>query len=229
MLIGGVNSRLAQVRAIVEMAGLSSRLIFGIIPYPSQYLSHAMVGPSHAIIALAATVAMGRTTGVTPDRLGLLCILVGALLPDIDGRGAITKPGTMLRGVLPRFLTVALNWIGQIVSAAIALVSKHRGFFHWPLLALILMILGYRYEWTWLVWCGFGYMTHVLADALTPEGVPFLAPWNRKPMGLGLVKTGSWAEAGLDVILLVFVMVCGYPLLPEAYLAGFDEIRRHIK
>ncbi|NLF24257.1 MAG: metal-dependent hydrolase [Deltaproteobacteria bacterium] len=183
-----------------------------------------MVGPSHAIFALAATVAVGRTTGITPDRLGLFCVLIGALLPDIDGRGSITKPGTLLKRVLPRFAVVFFNWIGQMVAELVQMISKHRGFFHWPLLALILMLVGYRYGLSWMSWLGFGYLTHILGDALTHEGVPFFAPWSRRSYGLGLFKTSSWTEALLDAFLLIFIVVCGYPLLTHSLLEGFEEI-----
>ena len=188
-----------------------------------------MVGPSHAVAALAATVALARLGGVCPDRLGLLCILVGAIFPDIDGEGSITRPGTLLRGVLPRFLVRMLDALGQLLNAMIKSVSRHRGFFHWPMLSLLLMLFGWWYGLGWVAWFGFGYLTHILADLLTCEGIAVFAPLSWKPFCLKLFRTSSVAELMVDIVLLGAVIYWGYGLLPESYLRGFEEIQDYYR
>ena len=56
-----------------------------------------MTAPTHIVTGLATVVVVGRVTGVTPDAVSLMAIVFGSLAPDIDGKGVITRPGTILR------------------------------------------------------------------------------------------------------------------------------------
>jgi inner membrane protein len=189
----------------------------------------AMVGPSHAVVALAATVAVARLGGFAPDRAALFFVLVGALMPDIDGEGSITKPGTMLKHFLPRFLVGLLDAVGQLINAMVKAIARHRGFFHWPLVAILIMAAGRGFHLHWLTWFGFGYLTHLVADAFTPEGVPLLAPYSYQQYSLGLIKTRSVGELAVVLLLGCAAAYWGYPLLPEGYLRGFEEIREYYR
>jgi inner membrane protein len=188
-----------------------------------------MVGPSHAVAALAATAVFARLTGLAPDRAGLLFVLIGALVPDIDGEGAITKPGTMFRRMLPRVLSDFLDAIGQLINVIVKAFTKHRGFFHWPVWPLVMMICGWACGLPWLFWFGFGYFTHILADSLTVEGVPLLAPFRSDSYGLKLFKTGSFGELVTVIILALVAVRLGWGLLPEGYLRGFEEIKAYYR
>jgi len=57
----------------------------------------------------------------------------------------------------------------------------------------------------------FGVGTHLLADALTPSGVPLFWPLSRRRVSLGLVQAdnrlANWGLLGLGVFLTALVVV----------------------
>ncbi len=89
--------------------------------------------------------------------------LLGALLPDIDHPSSL--PGRLLR----------------IFSLPISKLCGHRGFTH--SLVAWLLVMAACYQWIPIEWQVpndliqaflLGYLSHLIADMLTPSGVPFL-------------------------------------------------------
>ena len=173
-----------------------------------------MTAPTHILTGLASIVVLGRATGITPDSVGLLALIVGTLAPDIDGNGSITRPGTILRQLLGRGIGRILDAVFEILAALVNLMFGHRGFIHSPAVAIALMLAAVFTTSESLFWFGAGYLTHILGDAMTPAGVPLLSPLSNRRFALGWMKTGSGREGAVAVALLLFVCVFGWALLP---------------
>lgn len=88
---------------------------------------------------------------------------LGSLLPDIDHSGS--KLGRRV------------PWIGKVL--------KHRGITH-SLISLVLVTTANK-------WLGLGYLTHLLLDMLTKQGVQLLYPL-KGMYGLKLISTGGIIE-----------------------------------
>jgi inner membrane protein len=137
-----------------------------------------MMARSHVVIGLATWVAVApllHLSVVEPVHVGLA--LVGSLLPDVDH---------------PK------SWVGQRtrpISTAIASVLGHRGVTHSAIavLGLSLLLLHAGYRWGGVSALAVGYLSHLGADMLTPQGLRLA--W---PLGgiwaFPLCRTGSPAE-----------------------------------
>ncbi len=175
-----------------------------------------MTGPTHAISGIAAFVAVTRILGIEPTAVQLLACLVGSLAPDIDTDGTISRPGTLFRFFLGWKLGKVIDKLFAGVSALINLAFGHRGFIHAPIVGIGLMAIGVWWQQAWLEWFGVGYLIHLVGDLLTPMGIPLLSPFSAEQYHLVGLRSGSRAEVLLASGLALFVIVAGWPLLPEA-------------
>jgi inner membrane protein len=120
-----------------------------------------MRAPTHATFGLAFTIAAGTVLGLTLTPAVAACVLVGALLPDVD-------TPTSLLGRCCRPLA---GWLERRVG--------HRALTH-SLLGLALATLAVLpLAWVngrWPVAFALGYLSHLLVDAANPPGVPLLYP-----------------------------------------------------
>jgi inner membrane protein len=120
-----------------------------------------MRAPTHATFGLVFTIAAGTVLGVALTPAVAACVLLGALLPDIDtptslaGRCCRPLAGWLERRVGHRTLTHSL--------LGLALASL-------PVLPLAWI------EPRWPVAFALGYLSHLLVDAANPPGVPLLYP-----------------------------------------------------
>lgn len=189
-----------------------------------------MVGPSHAVVALASVVGIGRLLDVTPNAWGLIAILFGSLSPDIDGgEASISRPTRLLGGFIPRGIGNIVDSIVRALSHLIKVVVGHRGFFHWPILGGAIIAGGVWFRIPWLAWFGVGYLSHILADFLTHEGVPILGPLSFKKHGLELFRTGSVLEAVIVAVLALVTIYFGFGLLPLELQQGFIDLRQYLR
>lgn len=108
---------------------------------------------------------------------------IGALAPDIDSPKSIVGRAAMPLGMIVGFL------------------FGHRGIFHSMAVPFVLF-LSYAFflPSVYLLAFIFGYMSHLILDAITPEGVRLLHPFSRLHVR-GFVSTGGLAEV------LVFLMI----------------------
>lgn len=149
---------------------------------------------------------------------------VGALLPDIDlatsdiayetgtGRGQGCLTGWFFRGLRRlmgghRAFTHSL-WAAAICAAVFGLQlgAVQLGGQTWPLLWP-----GCLGPWSDLGTAfTLGYLSHIVADMLTREGVKFWYPLSRAEVGLGpralRFSTGSWVEYACVVALVMVVI-----------------------
>jgi inner membrane protein len=137
-----------------------------------------MMARSHVIVGLATWIAAApvlHIPSLDPAWLGL--VVAGSLLPDIDH---------------PK------SWVGRRtrpVSTAIAATFSHRGITHSAIavigLTILLLHAGYRRAGVSAL--VIGYLSHLAADMLTPQGLRLAWPASRT-WGLPLCRTGSAME-----------------------------------
>jgi membrane-bound metal-dependent hydrolase YbcI (DUF457 family) len=120
-----------------------------------------MRAPTHATFGFVFTIAAGTVLGLALTPAVAACVLLGALLPDIDtptswiGRCCRPLAGWLERRVGHRTLTHSLLGLALVTLPALSLAWIDP---HWPL-AFVL-----------------GYLSHLLVDAANPPGVPLLYP-----------------------------------------------------
>lgn len=181
-----------------------------------------MTAEGHLLFSVASLV-MAHKLELTPelaqgDWLHMVPgALLGALLPDIDHPSSI--PGRLLR----------------ILSLPISKLCEHRGFTHSLVAWLLLTITCYQWlEMQWPIPSDLlqafllGYISHLIADMLTPSGVPFLWPLPMRfcfPILRG--KSNKRAERFIAIVLTV----CAFSL-PASYnfdlYSQFESIIKYI-
>jgi len=144
-----------------------------------------MMARSHVVVGLAAWIAAAPVlhfSSLDPVYLGLA--VAGSLLPDVDH---------------PR------SWVGRRsrpISTAIAALLGHRGVTHSALavlgLTVLLLYAGYRRGGVSALVVG--YLSHLAADMLTPQGLRLAWP-HRRTWGFPLCRTGSPTESIIVLVL----------------------------
>ncbi len=124
-----------------------------------------MRAPTHATFGLVFTIATGTVLGITLTPVVAACVLLGALLPDIDtptspiGRCCRPLAGWLERRVGHRTLTHSFLGLALATLPVLPLV--------WPLAWL---------DPRWPLAFALGYLSHLLVDAANPPGVPLCYP-----------------------------------------------------
>ena len=161
-----------------------------------------MLARTHQIIGITAGVgyylAVAEPTyGPATFAAVIIASSIGSLLPDLD------QPTAKIWDSIP--------YIGHSVGKASAPFFKHRSFLHSILGMLIFGWLVSRLLQTFPEYWGIsiypvficfiiGYITHLIADMFTVEGIPLLFPWQRmiglppKPFEGARIMTGKWFE-----------------------------------
>ena len=132
-----------------------------------------MLGITHVAIGASFGVLVATTTDepLTLSEWGFL--LIGSLAPDLDqGNALISRPGSLLFRFLPRGPRVFLDVIGLAVSKLLSTLFGHRNFIHWPVLGMSFIGCGILSGLHPLIWFGWGYLLHIVADACTRGGCP---------------------------------------------------------
>lgn len=173
-----------------------------------------MTGRTHDLMAfttlsfILATQTMPKMTLATA-LIALSANFIGALAPDID------QPTADLWRRIP-----AGSVVGRIITP---ILGGHRYISH-SLLGIFLFGFVLNYLLTLakavvlvdmnIVWWSFmiGYVSHLLIDSITHEGVPWLFPIPYKfgfpPWSFLRVKTGGFVEQA--IIFPLLMVICGY-------------------
>lgn len=171
-----------------------SHVTIGVVTYASLW--------THPLEPLAVPL-FGGVRHPVAAAVALLIVALGSLLPDIDHA----------RSTLARERIVGVP-ILRPVSWGIGAVFGHRGPTHSLLAFVALLLLGQWPSFPWayvnLGWLlGWGYVWHLVADALTKSGIPLFWPL---PVRFGLppvrrlrFTTGTWPEA---VVVSLIVLGC---------------------
>lgn len=160
-----------------------------------------MKGASHFIIGLGAAVVVHRIYAPFGDGWQALALAgvaatVGALLPDVDSDESIIRRSTG---------TARSNGcIGKLAALGIsAITGGHRVGTHtavaWLVISAIAWLAGRASGLTPVaIAFSVGYLSHLLADALTVEGVPLFWPLAKRRVCLLpsfiAIRTGTFAE-----------------------------------
>ncbi len=168
-------------------------------------VTHGLLGP----LGLAGLAALTANTAAWPhEPLGIAYLAataaVAALLPDIDSDEAVIRQVTGTAR--------SRSLLGRAFSFALRLATGHRGALTHSLLAWVVVsfIAGMHfYGNMFFVAFSVGYLSHLLADALTPQGVPLFWPLYRGrirflPRRLA-IPTGSAAEYIFTVVVGMIV------------------------
>lgn len=152
-----------------------------------------MIFLTHLLGGILAVVYFGHffgLSGSSSEKAFLIAIaMLFSILPDID----------MIKSKAGRHL--------QPFSNVFSFVFRHRGFLHSFIFAAI-VYFGIRYLLSPEIAAAaaIGYLSHIILDALTKEGVMPLSPLSRLRLR-GFVKTGGILEkaifAAISVLLLL--------------------------
>lgn len=159
-----------------------------------------MTARTHDLFAFASLVTVSAF--FPPENINILTLIgavlaadMGALIPDMDGGGnrlwqllpAGEKAGKILRRIFYRHRTITHSALGAFLIFKFFswLLPKflNPGFINPEIILFALMI---------------GYLSHLLADSLTEEGLPLLFPLDLNfgipPIKRLRIKTGKWFE-----------------------------------
>jgi inner membrane protein len=137
-----------------------------------------MMARSHVVVGLTAWVATAPLLHIpTLNPIYLALVVAGSLLPDIDH---------------PR------SWVGRRtrpISTAIASAFSHRGITHSAIavIGLTALLLHAGYRRAGISALVIGYLSHLAADMLTPQGLRLAWP-ARRTWGFPLCRTDSPME-----------------------------------
>jgi inner membrane protein len=164
-----------------------------------------MLGYTHIAIALTSAAIVIKT----PEQLipGLAAAAAGSLLPDIDTPGSTLRyhlhkhTGILLFPVLTAAGCLLLkhgyfslySFVLYLTYIILAFLLPHRTFTHSILGFAAFMSVFSGMHWYILLPAAAGYGTHLLADLLTPAGIPVFYPLS-KNFKIPLVRTGSISD-----------------------------------
>ena len=114
-----------------------------------------------------------------------------ALIPDIDIEGSKANK--------------ALGMLGK----GFASISHHRGFFHTPILYLILARLIYIFSPVLAIGFGIGTFSHLVLDTFNYKGIMWLWPLTKKHYHIARVKTRSVGE-NIFMVAMIAITVISY-------------------
>lgn len=136
---------------------------------------------THLVAGLIAAILFVEFVSVPNQIIAALFVLLGSILSDVDEKHS--RLGKLFP-MIPKLFV-------------------HRGFFHSIALGTAMVIALSFVAPLYAAGFAIGFLTHVLLDALTPQGVrPF---WPSDVRLKGFVKTGSVLEALLFIILVIVV------------------------
>lgn len=159
-----------------------------------------MIARTHNIFAFASLITVA--VFYHPEELNTITLLtsliansVGSMFPDIDQ--ATNKLWDMLPmgDAVGQFVTKALLPHRSFSHSAIGIFSFGLLFSN-----LLPLIFNATYIDSWMVFVSFivGYISHLMADGFTEEGLPLLYPIRYKfgfpPIKKWRIKTGKWFE-----------------------------------
>lgn len=138
-----------------------------------------MLGKTHLLAAATVFIGLYTLGFISKPLFFFLGLFIGSLFPDIDSQ-------TSILGRKVKFLSFFL---------------KHRGFFHSPILLILLLVVIYPIHPGLAIGFATGFILHVLLDMITKEGItlPFLG--KRK----GPLRVGSWQEHIFQLLLIIII------------------------
>lgn len=165
-----------------------------------------MTGRTHLTIGIATGLALASGLDAAPRDMGIIVLIAifGSLLPDAD------HPQSLISGWIPGM-------------GAVSLFFRHRGFTHsisFIFTFTVLLAFGFRaalgtdFPQHLAAALLLGMLSHLIADMLTPFGVPLLLPFSGRAFKLApgiVLRLIKWT--GLESLVFVgSLAVIGYIL-----------------
>ncbi|MGI6680615.1 MAG: metal-dependent hydrolase [Bdellovibrionota bacterium] len=166
-----------------------------------------MKGTTHLVTGIGLGLILGNLFQTPYDINGetMLGASLGALFPDIDTGGLIARPGKLM-SVRNRNTRKIFDTTGDFISKIIQSFTTHRGFFHWPINAIIFIVIGAFTLSPFAFYFGVGYLSHCLLDALNAKGVPLFAPISLDKYRIARLKYGGIGERIYLILLALFIL-----------------------
>lgn len=164
-----------------------------------------MLAKTHVIIGAAAWIVFSKVTQTPVAALLTVIAAVSSLLPDMDHPKSV---------------------FGQIIKPASIIISKifgHRGITHSFLAVFLVGFCMWKYggaESQIITAVSIGYLSHLFADFLTPQGVPLIYPLKTKFRFLITFKTGGFGESFIAISAAAFIVYSN--IFPEGL--DFDQL-----
>ena len=130
--------------------------------------------------------------------LPLVAVVPGSVFPDID---------------------VIWGFAGK-KKWKTSLFTAHRGFTHHVLFPIPFFLSSWLTGNSFLFYFAIGLVVHLVADSLTPSGIPYFRHKDR--FTLNICSTGKWTELVTVVVLTAFVISVGVVLKALGLLSSFD-------
>lgn len=151
-----------------------------------------MTAKGHVVLAVTPLSAF-YGSGLIYEPIVLLAVIISALLPDID------EPGSYL-GRRFYFLSGIFRDLGL----------KHRGFTHFFIIPLVIILLGFLLQdgIGLFFWIGFGILMHDVGDLLTKGGIDsfFYPLFENKKIGL-LPKKFRFRTFSFTEKIIIFLLI----------------------
>jgi inner membrane protein len=200
-----------------------------------------MKGKTHAGIGIITLIILADRLPGKFDYLGLVLVLVGSLLPDIDHPKSIINKYILpfdnkLTKVFVYFCAgVIILWYDYLngrtyilkalaVTVMLIAISTHRnGLTHSAagmlMFSFIAGYIGNSYGIPYLVYYFMiGYGMHLLCDMATNQGIPLLYPFSKKKAKFPLTfKTNSKIGAALENIIIVIGLALAVVKFPSIF------------
>lgn len=140
---------------------------------------------THAMFGLFLTLLLINKISLPHPIIFAILVTAFSSIPDLD------HPKSKLGRKLP-FISIPIN-----------LIFKHRGFFHSIFPPLILLIILYYFNLSFLGLAILGgYLVHLIGDSITREGISFLYPFTKFTLK-GPIHTGGPLELVLFMIITI--------------------------
>jgi len=147
-----------------------------------------MLFHTHVLFGITSFLVLKDYFSGGNELIFFLLVLLGSVLPDIDEYRSKIK-----------------QWSG-FIGSIITFFTKHRGIFHSFLFALLLsFVVMFVWNHYYASALFIGYLTHLIADSLTPMGIPVLYPFSEFKVR-GPIKVGSIGEWVILIGLVVLIV-----------------------
>ncbi|MHC1719962.1 MAG: metal-dependent hydrolase [Clostridiaceae bacterium] len=200
-----------------------------------------MKGKTHAGVGIIAVICIAGKIPGELDYLGLVLVLVGSLLPDIDHpKSVINKYILPFDNKLTKIFIyscagIILLWYdylngGSYILKALAVtmlliaLSTHRnGLTHSAagmiMFSFIAGYLGNSYGIPYLVYYFMiGYGMHLICDMATNNGIPLLYPFGKKKVKFPFTyKSSSKLGAAIENIIIIAGLILAVVKLPAMF------------
>jgi len=146
---------------------------------------------THLAFSFLISLLIINSFNIQNKTIFIIILLVASALPDIDSYKS--KIGKKIKPI----------------SFLINLFFRHRGIFHslslLILISALIALINHEIAAAFFI----GYLSHLVLDSLTPEGVMFFYPFSRKRTK-GFIRTGSLFE---NILLILLLALCFYMII----------------